>query len=182
MPPASQKGGISVYLTAQQTHENREGKSRAASYPIGDEQSAPVSPASLSLRLMNLLPPPASTASHTPIAVTATTSDASICHFIISAGRPPTSPSVGGVERTRELLEGQERAKNSNQQQHQSTTTRQQRVRGGAKPGTAGAWACGRAVRVVPGYFKRALLLVLGRAAVAIKVPPGRERSGLVAV
>jgi hypothetical protein len=55
----------------------------------------PVSPASLSLRLMNLLPPPASTASHTPIAVTATSSDASARHhgsFVISLSLCPPPP------------------------------------------------------------------------------------------
>jgi hypothetical protein len=57
----------------------------------------PVSPASLSFRLMNLLPPPASTASHTPIAVTATSSDASARHhgsFVISLAFAPCRLSV----------------------------------------------------------------------------------------
>jgi hypothetical protein len=117
-------------------HENGGERKEDSIYLIGGE-GAPVSPASLSLRLMNLLPPPASTASHTPIAVTATTSDASTCHqrsFIIYLDPPRQSVEWRGRSR---IIRGAE-PRTATQQQ----APRQAATSGEARNCCAGGACC----------------------------------------
>lgn len=83
------------YQPNKPTKKIEEFKNKRRKKRADGDANEPVSPASLSLRLMNLLPPPASTASHTPMAVTAITSDASARHhrsFIIPPARRPAFP------------------------------------------------------------------------------------------
>uniref|UniRef100_J3LGL7 Uncharacterized protein n=1 Tax=Oryza brachyantha TaxID=4533 RepID=J3LGL7_ORYBR len=93
----------------------------------------PVSPASLSFRLRNLRPPPARTASHTPIAVTAATSDASTRHhrsFIISTlSRPPHRG-------------GKRESKGMDQEKNSGGARRQQQGRPGMAPPALGTLPC----------------------------------------